>query len=190
MRRLQFGLVVALVAMAGMMIGAHSIGSVRAQDATPGAAMAMAGNPLVGSWNATTDASNPANPPSLFLFTADGIYAEIDADGTTAIGAWAATGANTASLTAYEHQTDEKRDFAGTVIIRASVTVSADGQRFTAPYTLEWIAPDGTMSGQAGPGTAAGKKIAVEPMGTPTMTLQQLFQHVNPSASPEATPAA
>lgn len=189
MRRLQLGLVVALVAMAGMLIGSRSVTSVFAQDSTPSASTSMAGNPLVGSWNANTDASNPNNPPSLFIFTADGIYAEVDADGTTAMGAWEATGANTANLTAYSHQTDEHGNFAGTLIIRASVTVSADGQSFTAPYTLEWMAPDGTMSGQAGPGTASGTKVAVEPMGTPTMTLQQLFQYANPSASPEATPA-
>ena len=190
MRRLHLGLVVALVAMAGMLIGSRSITSVFAQDATPSPPMAMAGNPLVGSWNANTNTADPTNPPSLFIFTADGIYTEVDADGTTAIGAWQATGANTANLTAYSHQTDQKGIFAGTLIIRALITVSADGQSFTAPYTLEWMSPDGKLSGQAGPGTAGGKKIAVEPMGTPTMTLQQLEQSVNPGATPEATPAS
>ena len=189
MRRLHLGLAIALVAMAGMLVGSRSMTSAFAQDATSSTPMSMAGNSLVGSWNANTNTADPTNPPSLFIFTADGIYAEVDADGSTAMGTWEATGANTANLTAYEHQTDEKGAFAGTLIIRAAVTVSADGKSFTAPYTLEWMMPDGTMSGQAGPGTAGGTKIAVEPMGTPTMTLQQLFQSLQGQATPEATPA-
>jgi hypothetical protein len=182
MRRLSIFVSVLLIAIVGIMAAGHSFTSVQAQSST-----SMAGHPLVGSWNANTDVSNPSNPPSLFIFTSDGIYTEVDADGTTAIGSWQATGPNTANLTALEHQTDDNGKFVGTLIIRASITVSADGQSFTAPYTLELTPPlaGGTSTGQAGPGMASGTKIAVEPMGTPVMTIQE-FENGGPS---QATPA-
>ena len=41
---------------------------------------------------------------------------------------------------------DETVPFLGLAIIRGTVEVAADGLTFTAPYTLEVIAPDGTKS--------------------------------------------
>lgn len=183
MRRLSIFVSVLLIAIVGIIAAGRSFTSVQAQSSTP-----MPGHPLVGSWNANTDASNPTNPPSLFIFTSDGIYTEVDADGTTAIGAWQATGANTANLYAVSNQTDDNGKFVGRLIIRASITVSADGQSFTAPYTLELTPPmaGGKSTGQAGPGMATGTKIAVEAMGTPVMTIPQLMG----GGQPQATPAS
>jgi len=145
----------------------------------------LVGNPLVGTWNADVDANDPTNPPALFIFTSDGIYSEIDADGTTLYGAWKATGANTAELTALGYQSDQNGAFGGTITIRATITVGADGQSFQAPYTIEFTTSDGHTSGQAGPGLATGVRINPEPMGTPVMTIQE-FQQVGAPAT--ATP--
>jgi hypothetical protein len=186
MRRLSIlaVLVVALVALVAVARDAH----VGAQDGTPVAG--LAGHPLVGSWDAVTDTTNPNGSRSLFIVAADGTYVELDADGATAIGTWQATGPSTAVLTALSHQTDPKGTFVGTLTIRAAITVGADGTSFTATYTLEWTTPDGKRSGQAGPGSAAGTKIAVEAPGTPAMTIPQLFQSLQGAATPQATPAA
>jgi hypothetical protein len=37
----------------------------------------------------------------------------------------------------------------------------------TAEYTLEFVGPDGSSSGELGQAQATGRRIAVEPMGTP-----------------------
>jgi hypothetical protein len=68
-------------------------------------------------------------------------------------------------------------------IIRASIEVAPDGQSLTATYTLEFIDPDGTSSGEIGPGMAEGTKLAVEPMGTPVASFEEAFEA--PAATPE-----
>ena len=166
---------VALVAWVALGRGGATV----AQDATPAAA---AGHPVVGTWLADTDADNPDNPPSLLTFHADGAYLEVDADGAVGVGSWAATSERVAALTFHYLFADEAGAGAGTGTVRATVEVAADGQTFTASYTLEFAGPDGASAGEFGPGTATGERIAVEPMGTPTGTLADLF-------AAEATPA-
>ncbi|MEA2596577.1 MAG: hypothetical protein QOF01_3046, partial [Thermomicrobiales bacterium] len=83
------------------------------------------------------------------------------------VGTWTATGERTASLTIVYHDVDEALTLRGTIIIRAAAEVSADGDSFTAPYTADFVAPDGTSGGEIGPATAVGTRIVVEPMGTP-----------------------
>ncbi|HET7093669.1 MAG TPA: hypothetical protein VFI22_09335 [Thermomicrobiales bacterium] len=154
--------------------------AVGAQSATP--APTTAGNPLVGAWVLDTDVANPNNPPSLAIFSSDGIYQQADADGAAYYGVWVPTGPATADLTILAND-EEKGAFAGTVKVRASVTLDGSQTSFTAPYTLEIIKPDGTSSGELGPATARGVRIESEPMGTPVGPM--------PSMGPaEATPAA
>jgi hypothetical protein len=135
-----------------------------AQEGTPAA---TAGHPVVGAWLLDPDANDPANLPSLAIFHDDGTYLEVDADGGSGIGTWQATGPTTAAATFLYHGRDESGGFAGTVKIRATAAVDAAGNALTAEYTLEFIGPDGTSSGEMGPGTATAERIAVEPMGTP-----------------------
>jgi hypothetical protein len=179
MRRLSISVSVLLIAIVGIIAAGRSFSPARAQDSA-----SLAGNPLVGSWAADVDANDPNNPPSLFVFTSDGVYTQFDIDGTATVGTWKATGANTAEMTSLSYQAGKDGEFGGTLTIRASITVSADGQRFTAPYTLEFTPAGGQPSGQAGPGTATGTRIAVETMGTPAMTIPQLFGGGQSQATP------
>ena len=173
---------VALVAWAALGRGTGTA----AQDATPAAA---AGHLLVGSWLVDTDADNPANPPSLATFHADGTFLEVDANGDTGVGAWAAAGERAAGLTFRYVFADETGAGAGGSTVRVAVEVAADGQTFTATYTIEVVGPDGASAGEFGPGTATGERIAVEPMGTPTGTLADLFAQFAGTPAAEGTPA-
>jgi hypothetical protein len=59
-------------------------------------------------------------------------------------------------------------------VIRGTVEVAENGLSFTAPYTLEVVAPDGTRSGEYGVTTAQGTRITLEDMGVPVGTLAEL----------------
>ncbi|HEU5432235.1 MAG TPA: hypothetical protein VFU81_11265 [Thermomicrobiales bacterium] len=152
----------------------------QAQSGTP--VPTTAGHPLVGAWILDTDVADPKNPPSLAIFSSDGIYQQTDADGSDGYGVWVPTGAETANVTIL-FNTQQNGAFAGTTKVRASVTLDGSQTSFTAPYTLEFTAPDGTSSGELGPATARGVRIEAETMGTPVGPI--------PATGPaEATPAA
>lgn len=82
---------------------------------------------------------------------------------------------SSANLTFFSYFADEEGNFGGGTIVRAEIEVSADGQSLTATYTLEFIDTDGASTGEYGPGSASGTRIAVEPMGDPLGTLDDLF---------------
>jgi hypothetical protein len=144
-------------------------------------------HPLVGTWVADTDSADELPPTDVFTFSSDGTYLEVNAGGTAQAGAWEATGATTANLTIVSFEGDDEGNFYGTVTIRASIEVSADGATLTAEYTIEFTNPDGTSLGQAGPGSVTAERLMVEGPGTPVMTMEELFGAVEGDL--EATPA-
>ena len=79
-------------------------------------------------------------------------------------------------------------DSAAMETIRATGEVSADGQTFTAQFTLE-ITGDRFPTGQYGPGHVTATRITVEPMGTPVGPLQDLFAQVGGPSTPAGTEA-
>jgi hypothetical protein len=172
--------VVAVVLLALAVLGFRL--SAGAQDSS------TEGHPLVGTWLADTDTNDPASGLSTFTFNADGTYIEADATGEVDLGAWEATGPTSATLTIVSYEGDDAGNDAGHAVIRASIDVGADGNSFTATYTLEFVLPDGTSTGEAGPGTASGTRLTVEAPGTPVMTLDELFSGFE--EAPEATPAS
>ena len=151
-----------------------------AQDATP---TATGGHPLVGTWLLDTNADDPANPPEVTVFTADGAYISVDAEGFPNHGVWEATGERTAGLTIVSPGMEEDA-FAGTFIVRASIEVDESGDSFTAQFTGEFVDPDGVESGEFGPGTATATRIAVEEMGTPAGPIEVLFGEEEAAATP------
>jgi hypothetical protein len=175
MRRLGILLSVSIVALLGI-VAARPSSDTRAQDGTP-----PAGHPLIGAWLADTDADNPDNPPSLFIFHDDGTYVQADPDGTTGVGAWEATGPTTARLTAVFLGQDEAGAFGGSATVRASIEVDAAANTLTAQFTLDFAGPDGMSTGEMGPGTATAERIVVEEMGTPVAPME---------LGPAGTPAA
>ncbi len=181
------------VALSGMLVvlGVLAVGmsgrGASAQDAT------TEGHPLVGTWIANTDPAGGSVPHDVFIFGSDGTYIEQDADGTTQLGAWEATGPTTATLTVVAFESEDEDDsVVSSYKIRGTIEVGADGNSFTAQYTLEFIYPDGTSTGEAGPGTATGTRLVVEAPGTPDATLDELFGSfgAEDENAAEATPAA
>jgi hypothetical protein len=148
-------------------------------DATPAT---MATHPFVGTWLLDTNADDPANAPDVVVITADGAYISVDAQGFPTLGVWEATGERTATVTLSSTGLEDDGSFAGTFVIRASVEVDAAGDAFTADYSGEFVAPDGTGTGEYGPGTATATRLHPEAMGTPVGPVDVLFEE-------EATPA-
>ncbi|MFN8590145.1 MAG: hypothetical protein U0031_01705 [Thermomicrobiales bacterium] len=144
----------------------------RAKESTP----TVAGqHPLVGAWMLDGDVADPANPPEVVVFTADGLYIGADAFGGNTLGVWAPTGPRTAAITLAFPAIGSDGAPAGLVQVRGTVEVAADGQSFTAPYTLEIKPYDGSRSGEYGPGGATGTRMLIEPMGEPRGSLAELW---------------
>jgi hypothetical protein len=164
-----------------------SVPSATAQDATP-ASSDM--HPFVGTWLLGTDAADPTNPPEVVIATAEGDYVSANADGTTSVGTWEATGAQTATLTLTVLVQGADGRFAGRLVIRADVEVDASGTAFTGPYTLAFVAPDGTSTPEFGPVTATATRLTPEAMGTPAGPASALFELLGgQGGTPAATPA-
>src|SRR4051794_35740299 len=144
-----------------------------------GAAQAQDGSgdthPIVGTWLADTDPENTEDALDTFQFSADGGYIEVDSNGDVQLGSWEETGEYTANLTIVAYQGDDDGNNYGGYTVRGSITVAADGMSFDATYTLEVLAPDGSGSGQAGPGHATGTRLEIEAPGTPVMSIEDLF---------------
>jgi hypothetical protein len=175
MRHLRLVLVVFVLCGASIALGR----SVLAQDSTPTLDEQHA---LVGTWSIDRDIDDPTDVPALALFGTDGTFMEVETDEgqqNVAVGAWQPTGPQSAQLTIWSTSTD------GTSIVRANIDIAADGNTFTAPYTVEVVLPDGTSTGEVGPLTAHGSRLTVEPQGTPVAaSFEDLF------GTPEATPSS
>jgi hypothetical protein len=143
-------------------------------------------HPVVGTWIADSDPENTENAKDVYVFNADGSYIEADSNGDVGLGSWEATGANTANLTIKSEGTDADGHNLGSVIIRAAIEVAADGNTFTAEYTIQFIEPNGTSSGELGPGKAIGERLVVEAPGKPVKTLEEYFGAS--AGTPEASP--
>ena len=181
MRRPFGSLSVVVVVVLGLLVTLG--GSTTAQEATPAA---MGGHPLVGTWLLDTNADDPANAPEVTIFTADGAYISVDAEGFPNLGVWEASGERSATLTLVSPGLEEDA-FAGTFMVRATIDVDDTGDAFTAQYTGEFVEPDGTATGEYGTGTATATRIAVEEMGTPAGPIEVLFEEEDAA---EATPTS
>jgi hypothetical protein len=144
----------------------------------------MADHPLVGVWDLAVDVGDgDTSCHSQVTFTDDGAYIDVDCEGSVIIGAWEPTGDTTATMNFTE--TDQE----GSIRVRAAIEVAADGQSFTAPFTIEVLDPaTGAGMGQYGPGMATGTRLTIEAPGTPVGPVTELFAQFE--GTPEATPAS
>jgi hypothetical protein len=127
-------------------------------------------HPVVGTWELDQDGGDPANPPGLAIFGADGTYIELHERESDGAGTWTAIDEETVSLTIVFHQIDADLVLEGTATVEATLTVSGD--TFTAPYSLVFTGPDGTVLG-TDEGTATATRIgaaSMMPAGTPAAT--------------------
>lgn len=170
-----------LLAIVWLLLLAGFIAPPIAQGTAPDA---VGGHPVVGTWLMDGDADDLDNAPEVVIFTADGGYISVDAEGLPSLGVWKATGERTAVLNLVSTGVEEDGAFAGTFVIRATVEVDAPGDSLAVTYTGEFILADGTKTGELGPSTATATRIVVEPMGTPEGPFPDLFE-----SDDEGTPA-
>jgi hypothetical protein len=172
MRRVSLALSLLVVMLLGLVTLAHGV---TAQDATETPELDLVtqeGHPLVGSWIVSEEGSTP----SIATFTSDGTVVDVETE-TTAAGSWEATGDNTADATFAGFFTGE--GFSVYVVIRASITVSDDGETFDAPYSFTVVGNDGTVL-ESGNGTVTAVRMPVEPVeaggspleGMPTWSIE------------------
>jgi hypothetical protein len=144
-----------------LVIGLLAIGGLAsatlAQDAS-----ATAQSPIVGAWLLDVG-SDPSSAPTTAIFHADGTYIQTDGVGT-GIGSWAATGPASGDLTFTAYGPDETGALWSTTI-RGSLEVAAD-DTLSGTFSIEYAGADGTPTGEYGPATATGTRIAIEPMGS------------------------
>jgi len=167
--------VLAVVLVGLVALGVPGLGTA-AQDGTPTVGEPAVGGDVsvVGSWEIDTDEGDPDNPPALAVFHADGTYIELHEREPDGAGVWQTTGDGSVALIIVYHDVDENLELQGTIRVRANVELDATGDEFTAPYTVDVTAPDGTEAFSE-QGTARGARIRLEadgavstlPVGTP-----------------------
>ncbi len=175
-RRTIFGRSVAAAAALGL---TTRLGSAAAQDARS----EMAKHPIVGTWwlnLAVTGAMDQEG--ALDTFAADGtVLASVkpvspappDAPfgqifASLMHGTWTVVGPNQVALTLVRLQTDESGNYLGTVTVPAVLDVSSDGQGLSGSFTYDVADPAGNVVA-SGTGTVEGTRLAVQPLGTPTV---------------------
>jgi hypothetical protein len=130
-----------------------------AENATP---VATAGHPLVGSWEIDSDANPATDPPALVIFHADGTTVELHEREPDGVGAWQATGPNTATVIIVYHNLNENLVLQTRIIVHGEVEIDPSGTSFKANYETVTTARDGTVSSTER-ATATGTRITVEP---------------------------
>ncbi|MBA3416319.1 MAG: hypothetical protein H0U10_13940 [Chloroflexia bacterium] len=141
-------------------------------------------HPANGSWTVETDPGDAEYSPRLMILSADGGAIFVSGYGNTGVGAWAPTSETTAAVT-FTAVTNGPAQ----IVIRISLEVASDGQALTGTFTneVQFDPAGGGTSGEIGPGTIGGARLAAEAPGTPTQTFAEFF--ALPAGTPAATPA-
>lgn len=136
--------------------------------ARPVAAQPRPDQGLEGSWRIDLVFDDPPGATNMFLgtFGPGGIYVQsagLYSQGRHASGhgAWQRVGEQFALTILSFGWDNEGEPFVSQVW--ATITLSDGGSRFTAPFRVAFVRPDGTVLG-TGAGTARGTRIAVEPL--------------------------
>ena len=177
MRRLTVPLSVVAVAVA--VVAAGRLPTSTAQEATP----PPGASGFVGAWRVVVSPAGGQPHPAGLAFAADGtlVAAEPPAQPappgfpfrvlllSSGTGVWAATGAAGGALTFDLIAADEHGTAIGTVTIRGTMELAADGGSFAGVYEAVLTDPAGRAV-PAGGGTFRGTRLVVAPPGTPSAT--------------------
>lgn len=136
-------------------------------------------HPIVGAWLLTVDVYDETDPPVLAVYHADHTYTNSTVGRAGGVGVWEPIDENSVATNVVFHSVDEDGNPVLTRI-RTETTVDESGDAYTSNYTREVITPDGTSSGQLGPGTVTAERLTVETRGEPA----------GPMAGAESTPTS
>jgi hypothetical protein len=120
-----------------------------------------AGHALVGTWAVREDASGGI--PGLVSFTPDGTVVVVSPGGGTGVGAWAATGPQSAIAVWVFPASPAGRE-GNTVALQVRITVEPAGNSITMSYRVIGVTPRGSVA-ERNSGTITGVRIPIE---TPT----------------------
>jgi hypothetical protein len=126
----------ALATLCLMLAGAGVAARVVAQDAAT-----TAHSPFVGTWVAPP---RGVETGSITTFTSDGTIVDLESDGASAVGAWEATGPNSATAT-FVFFVSSPDDFTGTAIIRAAIEFDEATDSISASYSITGAQTDGVI---------------------------------------------
>jgi hypothetical protein len=176
-RRIALAVVAALlvVAAAAMLLGAAPLRTA-AQSGTP----AATAQGFVGAWRLSTETPFGANQTLLtlmadgtVLFSARPVYPGAEGFPVTFIsaghGAWEQTGPTTAAATFVVFITDGEGNFLAVVTDSVEMTLGADGNAWSGPYSSTTADPSGKVL-NVSPGMAEATRITVQPLATPAAT--------------------
>jgi hypothetical protein len=172
---------IALAALCLMLVGGGGIAArVAAQDAA-----STAGSPFVGVWIAPPLGEETG---SITTLSSDGIVVDHETDGTSAIGAWEATGPTSGTITFVFFLNEPADEFTGSVIIRATLEYDEATDTITASYAVTGALADGTIVFSSD--ELATTTLSRMPVQGPEMAGQPIEGLIGATASPEATPAS
>jgi hypothetical protein len=168
----------ALLAVA--VAAAFVLGSAQLRTGAQGATAAAAGGGFVGAWRITSQ--NPAGASQgLLTLMADGtvVFSGRPAAPTggdppvvfinAGPGAWERTGPTTAAASFTVFIADGAGNFLWVVTDSVEMTLGADGNSWSGPYSSTTADPSGNVLAVV-PGTAEATRIVVQPVATPVAT--------------------
>ncbi len=141
-------------------------------------------HPARGAWIVESDPGDTEYSPRLMILSADGSALFVSGRATTGVGMWEPTGDTSATVTF-----NLVSNGPAYIVLRASLDIAPDGQSFAGIHTTEIVLDPagGGTSGEIGPGTLHGTRLAPEAPGTPVASFDDFFP---PSeGTPAATPA-
>jgi hypothetical protein len=120
---------------------------------------------LVGTWQVTVTPDGAPPFQAVNIFLADGNSIEFDNGNppgaqTIAAGPWQKTGPSDYAMLEINQVFDGQGNFAGTVQVKAAITLDDKGSQFTSKFQVTVLDPDGNTVFQ-GTGTAVGKRLAI-----------------------------
>jgi hypothetical protein len=127
-----------------------------------GGATATPVHPFVGAWIVDTNTADDSDPHTQLTVHPDGTLLQAD-QANVGIGVWEPTGDGSAALT-MTAGSDSPDGNPSTVIVRAVIAMDPAGDTWTGEASVEYVAADGSTSGQSGPIPASATRMIVEPM--------------------------
>ena len=164
MRRASALLSLVAIALVGLVaVGRPGLGAV-AQDGTPSAG----DQGLVGSWviTAEVEGDEPFSFVNFATAMPGGVLVATAPDSPLGHGAWERTPDGGDALTVVFPDFDDDGALEGRVVVRTAGTLGPDGDTLAATYVTDVVDLAGAVLFSYG-GTAEGRRIAVEPPGTP-----------------------
>jgi hypothetical protein len=119
---------------------------------------------LIGTWEVTVQPNGGPSFTAYNVFTADGNSIEFDNSGapsgqTVAVGPWKRTGDHKYAFVEINQLFDDT-GFAGTLKVKATITLNDAGDQFTSTFQFTVMSPAG-QAVFSGTGTATAKRVTL-----------------------------